>query len=356
MFFKKNAQLLGLDIGSSCIKVAELKTTNKGFLVNKFAMTSIPPGLIEDGQIIEMDALSNAIRALFKANKIKEKNVAISTGGSSVVVKTIGVASSSEETLLKSIRFEAEQYIPYDIEDMNIDFQILSPMDESMDESNDQMNVLLVAVKKDLVTEYMELTSNAGLHPRVIDVDSFAFQNIYETISSDRKDQIAMLVDVGVYKTSLNIIKGTNSLMMRDTSSGTVQIREEIMGALECTETQAEQILSGEDTESMDADRLQEICEGISMMWCSEIQGIVTTYQSKFSEGNIENIFLTGGGSLIKGFTDHLAEEISAQVNIFNPFHGMIVNKKNIPDDLIQRAAPFASIALGLALRKVDDK
>ena len=352
MFFKKNAQLVGLDIGSSCIKVAELKTTNKGFLLNKFAMTSIPPGLIEDGQIIEMGALSDAIRGLFKANKIKEKNVAISTGGSSVVVKTIGVASSSEETLLKSIRFEAEQYIPYDIEDMNIDFQILSPMDES----DDQMNVLLVAVKKDLVSEYMELTSNAGLHPRVIDVDSFAFQNIYETISPERKDQIAMLVDVGVYKTSLNIIKGTDSLMMRDTSSGTVQIREEIMGALECTEAQAEKILSGEDTESMDAERLQEICEGISMMWCSEIQGIVTTYQSKFSEGNIENIFLTGGGSLIEGFADQLAQEISAQVNIFDPFNGITVNKKNFPDDLRQRSAPFASIALGLALRKVDDK
>lgn len=352
MFFSKNAPLVGLDIGSSCIKVAELKMTKKGLLLNKFGMISISPGLIEDGQIIEKDELSKAIRTLFKSNKIREKNVAISTGGSSVVVKTIGVPSTSEERLLESIRFEAEQYIPYDIDDMNIDFQILG----AMDASPDQMNVLLVAVKKDLVSEYMELTSNAGLHPRVIDVDSFAFQNIYEALELCTKDEIVMLVDVGVYKTSLNIIKGKDSLMMRDTSSGTVQIREEIMGAMDCTEAKAEKILSGEDTESMDPDTLQEICSGIAMMWSSEIQGIASAYQSKFNEGDIERLVLSGGGALVAGFKEQLAMEISAEVEMFNPFQSMAVNVNNISEQLLQRAAPFAPIVLGLALRKVDDK
>ncbi|MBF0202925.1 MAG: type IV pilus assembly protein PilM [Desulfamplus sp.] len=355
MIFNKKNHLVGLDIGTSYIKVAEVENSNKGPVFNKFGITSIPPGLIEDGQIIEMDELAQAIRTLFKTQNIKSKNIAISTGGSSVVVKTITMPSSSstsEQTLLESIRFEAEQYIPYDIDDMNVDFQIIGD-----NEGNpDQMNVLLVAVKKDLVASYIELTDQAGLNAQVIDVDSFALQNIFEAASNGRDTGITMLIDVGTHKTSLNIIKKNNSLMMRDSSSGIGQIWEEIASDMNCSIEDAIKIFSGIDKESMTADALDEMCQNFAQSWSMEIQNIVKTFQAKSTHGKIDKVFVTGGGSLVKGFVNFLSEGLSVPTSVFNPFEGVIVNSKKISESFINQSAPFASIALGLALRKLDDK
>jgi len=355
MIFNKKGHLVGLDIGTSLIKVAELKSSGKGPVLNKFGILPIRPGLIEDGQIIEMSELVQAIQTLFKTHNIKSKNIAISTGGSSVVVKTITMPStsaSSEHTLLESIRFEAEQYIPYDIDDMNVDFQITGDSDANAD----QMNVLLVAVKKDLVASYIELTDQAGLNAQVIDVDSFAFQNIFEAATHGSSDGMTMLIDVGSHKTSLNIIKDSNSLMMRDSSSGLGQIWEEIASEVNCTLEDAIKIFSGADKQSMPADTLDEMCQNFAKMWCMEIQNIVKTFQSKSTQGKIDRVFVTGGGALINGFIESLSEGLSVPVSIFNPFEGIVVNPNKFSESLINEWAPFAPIALGLALRKVDDK
>lgn len=372
MLFNKKAHLVGLDIGSSVIKVAEVKSSGKEIALSKFGMTPMPQGLIEEGQIIEIDELAQIIRTLFKTHKIKSKNVAITTGGSSVVVKTITVPSVSEKALLDSIRFEAEQYIPYDIDDMNIDFQIMGDSDLS----SDQMNVLLVAVKKDLVAEYIELIDLAGLNPSVIDVDSFAFQNIYEavihahrragtlekfqnvhpSVTMENNYDVNMLIDVGVYKTSLNIIQGVDSLMMRDSSSGINQIREEISSEVSCSLEDAEKIISGIDTTSMNHENFKEISDGFSKMWVVEIKNILKTFHAKSAHGNVQNIYLCGGGVFVDGFIEHLSSELSIPSSVLNPFDAFKVNPKVFSKAFIQRAIPFASIVLGLALRKMDDK
>ncbi|MBF0302897.1 MAG: type IV pilus assembly protein PilM [Desulfamplus sp.] len=355
MIFNKKSHLVGLDIGTSLIKVAEMKTSGKIPVLQKFGFTPIRPGLIEDGQIIEMDELSQVIRTLFKTHNIKSKNIAISTGGSSVVVKTISMpsaASSSEAALLESIRFEAEQYIPYDIDDMNVDFQVLGDNDGNAD----QMNVLLVAVKKDIVASYIELTDQAGLNAQVIDVDSFALQNIYEAASKGRNDGMTMLIDVGAHKTSLNIVKDNNSIMMRDSSSGLGQIWEEISSEANCNIDDAVKIFLGGGNESISAETLDEMSQNFGKMWSTEIQNIVKTFHSKSNYGKIDNVLVTGGGSLVSGFINSLSEGLVIPVSIFNPFEGVIVNPKKFTESFINQSAPFASIALGLALRKVNDK
>ncbi|MBU2631503.1 MAG: type IV pilus assembly protein PilM, partial [Proteobacteria bacterium] len=217
MIFGKKDHLVGLDIGSSFIKVAELKISGNKYALHKFGMTRIAPGTIVEGRVIDMETLANDIRALFKSQKIREKNVAISTGGHSVVIKTINTSTRPDKELHTTIYSEAEQYIPYDIDDVNIDFQVLGESDFSPD----QMSVLLVAVKKDLVAEYIDLIHLAGLNPKIIDVDTFALQNAYEILPYENREKITLLVDVGASKTSLNIIKANSSLMMRDTVSGT---------------------------------------------------------------------------------------------------------------------------------------
>lgn len=343
---------MGLDIGSSLVKVAEIRETSKGPVLKKFGITRIEPGAIVEGVIHDVEGVADAIRLLFKTHRIKEKNVAISTGGYSVVIKNISLPTVSEKILQDTIRFEAEQYIPYDIEDVNIDFQILG----TSAYSPDQMNVLLVAVKKDLVASYMELTRRAGLNPCIIDVDTFALQNIHETVDTGGPEDVTMLVDVGYSKTSLNILKGNVSLMMREGSFGTAHIIEEIMTATGCTQEVAETVASGRKKIGTRGKEVDDICSGGIEKWCSEIAGVVNAFQSKSNEGDIDRLVLCGGGSFIKGFSEALAHEVATDISMLNPFTGLIINGDIFPGKLLHQMAPLAPIALGLALRKVDDK
>ena len=352
MVFRKKDQLVGLDIGSSQIKVAVLKDTGKGYMLQKLGVTAVPAGVIEEGRIMDPDAVAEIIRKLFRTHGIKHKNVAISTGGYSVVIKTIVVPTTSEKELVTSIRTEAEQYIPYDIDDVNLDFQILG----SSEFSDDQMNVLLVAVKKDLVAEYIDLINQAGLNPCIIDVDSFALQNLYETIYKPVEEELVLLVDVGASKTSLNILKGEHSLMMRDNASGTGQIRDDIMAEIGCTPDRADAILKGGAVAEMPMARLKEICLDSIHMWCSEIQAIVKTHMSKSNDGDIDKVIVSGGGAFVEGFTEFLAEELSAPVSIIDPFQGISVDPKAFPPSLLDGICAQAPIAMGLSLRKMDDK
>ncbi len=352
MIFRKKDHLVGLDIGSSFIKVAELKITSKGYVLQKFGVSQIAPGTIVDGRVNDMEGLANDIKALFKSQKIKEKNVAISTGGHSVVVKTINTATKPDVELHDTIYSEAEQYIPYDIDDVNIDYQILGESDFSPD----QLNVLLVAVKKDLVAEYIDLIELAGLNPKIIDVDTFALQNIYEILPYENREQTTLLIDVGASKTSLNILKSNTSLMMRDNVSGTNQIIEEISERFGISSEESESIMNGESHDLVSTEKIQEISLNVAKSWCSEIFEVVNSYQSGANEETVEKIILSGGGVFVEGFKDCLLSELEADISIINPFEALIINEKKFPDSFITKIGPLATIAIGLALRRVDDK
>ncbi len=351
MMFGKKDHLVGLDIGSSFIKVAEIKVTGKGYVLNKFGISKIKPGSIVEGRVADVEGVAKSIKNLFKSQKIREKNVAISTGGHSVVIKTINTSNASEKELHKIIYSEAEQYIPYDIEDVNIDYQVLGESEFS----SDQLNILLVAVKKDLVAEYIDLVNKAGLNPAIIDVDTFALQNIYEIIPYENREKITLLIDVGASKTSLNILQSNVSLMMRDNVSGTDQIVEEICEQFDMAPDEAYQVVTGE-SDAVASDKVESISSEIVQMWCDEISEVVHTYQSGAGDEKVEKILLSGGGVFVKGFKDSLLSELDADISIINPFDALIVNKKMFPDSFITRVSPLAPIAMGLALRRVDDK
>ena len=351
MIFRKKDHLVGLDIGSSIIKVAELKITSKGYVLHKLGVSQIAPDTIVDGRVNDMEGLANDIKSLFKSQKIKEKNVAIATGGHSVVIKTINTATKPEVELNDTIYSEAEQYIPYDIDDVNIDYQVL----DQSEFSPEQVNVLLVAVKKDLVAEYIDLIHLAGLNPKIIDVDTFALQNAYEILPYENREKTTLLVDVGASKTSLNILKADVSLMMRDNVSGTNQIIEEICNQYDISVGEAYQAANGE-TDKIAQDKLQAMGLKIAQGWCSEICEVVNTYQAGNSDEKVENIILSGGGVFVKGFKDSLLAELEADVSIMNPFEALSVNEQKFPDSFITKASPLAPIAIGLALRSVDDK
>lgn len=351
MFFLKKNRLVGLDIGSRTLKLAEIIDSKAGSTLKNFSTIDIEPGLIEEGSVRDPEAVSRYIRELFKSTKLKDKNVAISIGGYSVIVKKINVQTMTEEELHETIHFEAEQYIPFDISEVNLDFQILG---ESEHNPN-QMNVLLVAAKKEMISEYINLMKMAKLHPRIIDVDAFALQNIFKFNYSPEDENIA-LIDIGASKTSLNILKDNVSEFMRDVSLGCEQINDKIASTVGCTIEETEAIKLGEESDLISAKDLKEIVESVVTDWCIEIKRALDFFYSTYPEEQIARIVLSGGGANIKKFLELLAAETSAEVEVINPFQNFIVDSNRFDSSYLERIAPQAAICMGLAARKIGDK
>jgi type IV pilus assembly protein PilM len=351
MFISKKTSLVGLDIGSRTIKVAESSETKKGLGLKKFGITDISSGVIEDGVIKDMEGASDAIKDLLKENKITDQNVATSIGGYSVIVKKITVQTMTEAQLQDQIQFEAEQYIPFDISDVNLDFQILGEVDNNPG----QMNVLLVAAKKEMVQDYIDLIQMAGLNPCVVDVDAFALQNVFELNYGAIQENIA-LIDIGASKTSLNILKDNASVFMRDVSLGCAQINQRIVSLVDCSMEEAEKIKRSEQSDLISAEDLREITSSVVSDWCNEIRRALDFFYSTYPEDQIKRIVLSGGGANIVEFRDLLGVETSAEVQTINPFSSFNVDEGSFDPNYMQNIAPQAAICLGLSIRKVDDK
>jgi len=351
MVFGKKDHLIGLDIGSRSIKTAEIVETKRGRTLKNFGIVDIAHGAIEEGTINDPESVAESIQQLLKSCGIKENNVAVSIGGYSVIVKKIIIQTMAEEQLQETIHFEAEQYIPFDISDVNLDFQILG---ESESNPN-QMDVVLVAAKKEMVDDYINLVNLAGLNPCIIDVEAFALQNCFETNYDLQKENIA-LIDIGASKTSLNILKDAASVFMRDVSLGCGQINQKIMSLIECTFEEAEQLKSGNKPDRLSPDDLKGIVSSVVSDWCTEIRRALDFFYSTYPEDKIKRIVLSGGGANIAEFRDLLATEASAEVETMNPFLSFPIENKKIDEEYIKQIAPQAAICMGLAIRKVDDK
>jgi type IV pilus assembly protein PilM len=351
MVFGKKDNLVGLDIGSRSIKAAEIVETKRGSTVKNLGIIDIAHGVIEEGTISDPESVAESIQQLWKSSGIKETNVAVSIGGYSVIVKKIIVQTMAEEQLQETIHFEAEQYIPFDISDVNLDFQILG---ESESNPN-QMDVFLVAAKKEMVDDYINLVNLAGLNACTIDVEAFALQNTFEANYDTQKENLA-LIDIGASKTSLNILKDAASVFMRDVSLGCGQINQKIMSLIECSFEDAEQLKYGNKPDRLSPDDFKGIVSSVVADWCTEIRRALDFFYSTYPQDQIKRIILSGGGANISEFRDLLATEASANVEMINPFQNFHIENKRLDDAFIKQIAPQAAICMGLAMRKVDDK
>lgn len=350
MFFGSKNQLVGLDIGSRAIKVAEAQETKKGWVLKKFGLIDIDPGLIEDGVIKDPQTTAAAIRALFKQTNIRKNQVAINIGGYSVIVKNIAIQNMPEEQLYESINFEAEQYIPFDINDVNLDFQILG-----IDENNpNQMNVLLVAAKKDMINDYINLIDLAGLNLGIIDIDVFALQNVFDLNYDDSGENVT-LIDIGASKTSVNIIKNKASVFMRDVSLGCNQVSKRIMDAINCSPAEAEDIKLGNKSSKIEPEVLNNIFRSVFSDWADEIRRAMDFFYSTNPDDDIKTIYLSGGGANITEFRELLAAQSGTEVLPINPIQKFTVDD-SMDKDYLKQMGPQAAIAMGLSIRKVDDK
>ena len=351
MFLKKKDHLVGLDIGSRSIKVGEVKDTSSGRTLTRFGAIDIAPGIIEEDGIKNPEAAADSITQMFKLYNIKQQNAAISVGGYSVIVKKINVQNMPEDQLQETIHLEAEQYIPFDINDVNLDFQILG----GSELNPNQMSVLLVAAKKEMISDYLNVMELAGLNPVTIDVDAFALQNIYEA-NYEAENECVALIDIGANKTSLNILKNNSSVFMRDVSLGCSQINHRIVSQTDCTAEEAEEIKHNENQDRMPQEDLNEIVSSIVADWTTEIRRALDFFYSTYPDDQLKKIVLSGGGANIKEFRKMLGVQTSTEVSVISPFENFNIDESNVDTTFLNKMAPQAAICLGLALRRVDDK
>jgi len=258
MIFAKKDHLIGLDIGSRTIKLGEVLPTKKGRILKAFGMVELPQNAIVEGRIKEPTVVADAIKGLVVDLNVSEQNVALSIAGYSVIIKKITVRKMTEEDLLENIRYEAEQYIPFDLDDVNIDFHVIGESERNPN----QMNVMLVAAKKESINEYEDLLDMAGLNPCVIDTDVFALEKVFEDNYLDQEGTVA-LVDIGANKMSLNVVKGYLSDFTRDVNIGGEQISREIASRFECSFEEAEAIKLGNTKDKALKENIHEVVHSV---------------------------------------------------------------------------------------------
>lgn len=355
MLFGKTKGLVGLDIGSSSVKLVELKPlskTGRSWKLMNLGVAPLSPEAIVDGSIMDSTMVVDAIVRLFNESKIKTSDVAIAVSGHSVIIKKITMAYMSDDELSESIMWEAESYIPFDIDDVHLDYQILNDVDRG----DGNMDVLLVAAKKEKVSEYVSVVQQAGKNPVVVDVDSFALQNSLTENYELSELQVTALVNIGASVMNINILQGGTSIFWRDISIGGNLYTDAIQKELGVDYDTAEMLKRGESAAGVSFERVAPILKSVTGDLGVEVQKTFDFFKATTSADRINRIFLSGGGSRILNLDTYLSERFEAPVEMLNPFQNVSISDKQFNPQTIQDLRASCSIAVGLAMRKPGDK
>jgi type IV pilus assembly protein PilM len=350
MLFSRKIEPIALDIGSTFIKLVQLKGSGKNYSLAKFGMVPLPAEVIVEGAVMDANRVSEAIKELLVAQKIKTKEVVLSVSGSSVIIKRISIADMTDEELAESIKWEAEQYIPFSIDDVNVDFQKLGP-----GAAEGQADVLLVAVKKDKINDYVNLVKDAGLEPVVVDVDAFALANMCE-LNYEMEAGITALLNIGASVMNINILRDGVSIFTRDITVGGNRYTEALQRDAGLSYDDAEKIKRNEIVDGTDRDQLNGIIATVTEDIVGEIQRSFDFFRSTTGSDKVSRVLLSGGCAKISQFTKVLSERLEIPVDIINPFKNIKVDPKYFEAGLISDAAPLAAIAVGLAMRRPSDR
>jgi len=343
----KQRALVGLDIGSSSIKAVELKSTKQGYELVSFGLEPLAQDTVVDGAIMDAPLVASAISNIFDKQSIKTKNVATAVSGHSVIVKRVTLPAMTEEELYDRIQTEASQHIPFDIADVNLDHQLLESVDS-------QMDVLLVAVKKDKILNHTNVLAQAGKNSTVVDIDAFALQNAYEVNYDPDPGQTIALLNVGASVMNINIVRGGVPLFTRDVSVGGNQYTDALQKELDLSFEDAERLKRGEAIAGVAEEHRGTILRSVSDILILEIQKTFDFFRATASGENIQKIVVAGGSARVPGLLDLLREEFSVPVEEMYPFRKIVINPGRHNEDQIREFAPRLAIAVGLALRSFD--
>ena len=342
--FGRNATTVGLDIGSGLIKLVAISHASGGPVLSKVAFTSVVNDAIVEGEIMDPAIVAEAIKGLMASAGIKTKKVVVAVGGRDVIIKKIAMDRMKEAEAREVIRWEAEQHVPFDMDNVELDFQILDPEAEGL-----QMTVLLVAAKRELVEHKLALLSDIGLEAGVIDVDAFALHNAVEVHYPEAMRGVVGLVNIGHETTNINILDDGVPVLTRDIPIGTRRFKEDLQRERGLSADEAEAVLRGSDAanEALDSlleSRGEELAVGIE-------RAAAFLQSSSRSANGIGRIFTTGGGARIPRLNKVLSDRLRIPVQLANP-----IEKLQVADGVFDRfpvdaVAPLLMLPIGLALR-----
>jgi type IV pilus assembly protein PilM len=339
----RNKPLVGLDIGSSAIKAVELTKIKKGYQVTGFAYEPLGPDAVVDGAIMDAPVVAETIKRTFSGGKFKLKAVATGVSGHSVIVKRVVVPAATPAEVDNAIHFDAEQYIPFEIADVNLDYQIVGPGNTSSDEPG--MEVVLVAAKKDKIQNQTNVISLSGRNPEVVDIDAFALQNAYEANYTPNPNATIALINIGA---SLNGLP----LFIRDVSVGGNQYTDILQKELQLNFQEAEDLKLGR-TGGAEAEMVQPLLESITDMLIMEVQKTFDFFRETYPSESITQVVISGGASNMAGIAQKIQETFGYPTEVMNPFRSITVSPK-VDAAKVTALGPALAVAVGLALRGFD--
>ncbi len=333
---------IGLDVGSGFVKLVEIDHSGEQPEVVHVAMRPLVADAIVEGEIMDPGLVSDTIGGLIQEAGLKGRDVVTAVGGHDVIIKPIEMDRMKESDAREVIRWEAEQHVPFDIKSVELDFQILNPLAEGL-----QMEVLLVAAKRELVDNKVSLLLDAGVSPCVIDVDAFALHNAFEYNYPEAMEGIVALVNVGHETTNVNILEDGTPILTRDIPFGSRRVREDLQRERGLTAEQAEDIVQGRE-EFAEMPQLVESSADEVAVGIERASAFLMTRQSGAGLGQI---FLSGGGARIPGMSEALGRRMSVETQVVNPFERIPVRADMGGNVILEEAAPMLLLPLGLALR-----
>ncbi len=349
-----NKNLVGVDIGSHSIKICLLRETAKGLHLQRFDFAPLPPEAMVDGAVMNFGAVVERLKELVHANKLGGHKAALSVSGHSVIIKKISLPEMTDEELSSSIMWEAEQYIPFDIKEVHVDVQVLDPK-----AGQGQMDVLLVAAKKEVINDHVSIAMEAGLNPVIMDVDTFAVQNVFELNYGFPPAETVGLINIGASMINIDVVSNGILQFTRDISMGGNLLTEEIQRELGVGFEEAEHYKTGVgDSISSSAifREVQRLAERVSHTLVTEIQRSIEFFKATSLSGDLSRIYLSGGSCQIPAIIKTLEQRLEVSVELINPFKNIVIDTKRFDIAMLQRLAPSAGVSVGLALRRRGDR
>ncbi len=358
MFFGKKKGVAGLDVGSSSVKVVELSGKLNNLSLVSLGYENLPDDTIVDGQIMELNAVSEVIQRVFDNYQIKSTQVVTSVSGHSVIIKNIVLPPMSRDELEESIDWHAEEHIPYDLSEVNLDYQVKGDSADATFNSNVQTDVMIAACKRERIDSLKQAIQLSGKQPVIIDVDTFALQNCYEINYQPDASQVVTLLNIGASTMNVNLVKGTNSLFTRDITIGGSQFTDILQKNLGLSFQQAEAVKRGgaEATEGLESKSIEPLMSNVTEMVAMEIQKTFDFYRATSENENlvVQKILISGGGSKLNGLAEELSARLELPVEVLDPFRQIKVDRKKFDPDYLSEIMPEMAVAVGLAVRGVE--
>ena len=350
MLFGKKQSLVGLDIGSHAVKVVELESQpNRGHKLVNWGISAPLAEAIVDGEVMDRQLVIDAIANLFESRAIKSRSVVAAVSGRAVIVKKITMNRLSNEDAEQAVYWEAEQHVPYDINDVSLDFEILGPAPTDPK----QMQVLLVAAKKDMVMSFGDLIREAGLQPSIVDVDSFAAQNALEANYDFAPEEVVAILNIGAEITNINIVQGGVPYFTKDLQVGGHSFIEATQRKFNLSQSEAAAAVRGESGAALEiAPVIEQACEGLA----TALERAQAYLRTAGEASAITRIMLCGGSSLTPGLVDYLNRRLGVPTEIANPLNRIGYAPDLFADQDVSKVAPLLTVGIGLALRRLGDK